>query len=81
MIKLLLKILTIALVTALTAVGLFGKEELFQFLAPHQPADASVLVIEGWISEPALQQAVAEIQRNNWITRERRFRKSKNPWV
>ena len=66
MIKLLLKILTIALVTALTAIGLLGKEELFRFLAPYQPADASVLVIEGWIGEPALQQAVAEIRRNNY---------------
>lgn len=51
-----------------TASGLllFGKEELFHFLAPTDRVDASVLVIEGWISEEALQQAVEEIEKKSY---------------
>lgn len=51
---------------AVAMIGLFGKEELFHFLAPTQPLDASVLVIEGWIGEEALLQAVDEIRRHTY---------------
>lgn len=53
---------------ALCTVGLvfFGKEELFHFLAQSERVEASVLVIEGWISEKALLQAVEEIESNDY---------------
>lgn len=50
----------------LLGVVFFGKVELFHFLAPTERIDASVLVIEGWLSEDALEQAADEIKRNNY---------------
>mgnify|MGYP001791293864 CR=1 FL=1 len=66
MARLLFKTIVIGFSAALVATGLFGKEELFRFLAPTQPVEAEVLVIEGWIGEHALQQAVDEIRRQNY---------------
>jgi hypothetical protein len=66
MIKILFRIIVICFGTALIVIGLLGKEELFRFLAPTQPVKASVLVIEGWIDEEALQQAISEILTHSY---------------
>ncbi|MGB3584933.1 MAG: carbohydrate-binding domain-containing protein [Tunicatimonas sp.] len=58
--------LSIGLVLCTAGFVLFGKEELFHFLALTKRVEAPILVIEGWISEEALLQAVEEIKSNNY---------------
>lgn len=50
----------------LAGVALLGKEALFHFLAPTERVAASVLVVEGWVSEDALRQVVEELEQHSY---------------
>lgn len=47
-----------AVLLLLLALALLARFRLYPFLGPDAPADSPVLVIEGWISDDALQAAV-----------------------
>ena len=57
-----IRIVISGIILVLLGAILFGKKELFYFLAPTHRVDASVLVVEGWISEEALQQVLDELR-------------------
>ena len=48
----------VAVLLLLLALALLARFRLYSFLGPDRPADSPVLVIEGWISDDALQAAV-----------------------
>ncbi|MEM9831489.1 MAG: carbohydrate-binding domain-containing protein [Bacteroidota bacterium] len=66
MLKKIVKGCTLGLIALIIGIALFGKEELFHFLAPTEKIAAPVLVIEGWLSEEALRQAAEEIEQSNY---------------
>lgn len=47
-----------AVLLLLLALALLARFRLYSFLGPDAPADSPVLVIEGWVSDDALQAAV-----------------------
>jgi uncharacterized SAM-binding protein YcdF (DUF218 family) len=52
--------------SALLLVSALVLEGVYPFLATTQRVDANVLVVEGWINEPAIQAAVREFQSNRY---------------
>ena len=58
--------LALGFILIIVSIVLFGKEELFHFLATTKRIEASTLVVEGWISEEALVQAAEEINNANY---------------
>jgi len=48
----------LAVLVSLCALVLLARFRLYAFLGPDRPADSPVLVIEGWVSDEALQTAV-----------------------
>ncbi len=48
----------LAVLLLLLALVLLARFRLYSFLGPDRPADSPVLVIEGWVSDDALQAAV-----------------------
>ncbi|MBP5787537.1 MAG: hypothetical protein J6Y19_06965, partial [Kiritimatiellae bacterium] len=61
-----------AILLLLVALALLARFRLYPFLGPDAPADSPVLVIEGWVSDDALQVAVdwadAHDVRYLWLT-------------
>ena len=51
------------LLVATFAVSLLISRHLYDFLAVNEPVDAKLLVIEGWLSVDALDQAIAAYKR------------------
>lgn len=45
---------------------LFGKATVYRFLAVTQRIDAPVLVIEGWVGQEGLEEALKEIQQHSY---------------
>ncbi|WKN42468.1 carbohydrate-binding domain-containing protein [Tunicatimonas pelagia] len=66
MVRRIIKLLSLGLALGAVGLALFGKEELFCFLALTERVEAPVLVIEGWVSEEALQQAVEEVKSGSY---------------
>ncbi|MBR6020925.1 MAG: hypothetical protein IK066_00740 [Kiritimatiellae bacterium] len=62
----------LVLLLALVAFAVLCRYFLYPFLGPDRPADSPVLVIEGWVSDSALQAAVdwagAHGVRSLWLT-------------
>ena len=48
----------LALLLVLLVLAVLARHRLYAFLGPDRPADSSVLVLEGWVSDDALQAAV-----------------------
>nr|WKN37774.1 carbohydrate-binding domain-containing protein [Tunicatimonas sp. TK19036] len=61
-----IRVVISGIILVLLGAILFGKKELFYFLAPTHRVDASVLVVEGWISEEALQQVLDELDQHSY---------------
>lgn len=61
-----------AVLLLLLALAFLARFRLYPFLGPDAPADSPVLVIEGWISDDALQAAVDWADAHNvrylWLT-------------
>jgi hypothetical protein len=58
----------LAVLLLLFALALLARYRLYSFLGPEAPADSPVLVIEGWVSDDALQAAVDWASSNNVTT-------------
>ena len=62
----------LAVVLLLVVLALLARYHLYSFLGPDAPADSPVLVIEGWVSDEALQAALDWASSNRvttlWLT-------------
>jgi hypothetical protein len=54
------------LITFSFALGAFGVRNIYTFLAPNEPVDARVLVVEGWLAPKELDQAVQTIKTGSY---------------
>ncbi|MGB7445181.1 MAG: ElyC/SanA/YdcF family protein [Coleofasciculaceae cyanobacterium] len=48
------------------ACGLFVLTSIHQFLAPNSPLEADVLVVEGWMPDHAIKQAIREFENGGY---------------
>jgi hypothetical protein len=56
----------IAFLIAVTATLLFSINSIYPFLAVNAPIPSSILVVEGWLPDYALEQAKNEFDRHNY---------------
>ena len=56
----------ISVLILVLGMGLFAVHHVYAFLAPNEPVDAHVLVVEGWLAPRELEQAVRTFRRGSY---------------
>src|SRR6202049_4424392 len=56
----------LVLLFAVTALVVFSICGAYSFLAVNDPVDSGALVVEGWLPDYALQQAITEFRRDHY---------------
>lgn len=52
--------------TSITALILFGITHVHPFLAPYSPIKADILVVEGWLEDYVIKNAIKEFERGGY---------------